>query len=1163
MSRIDLARNRILFFEWLGEYDVPDSVYILHECLLDFFCTVIDRLGIHEEQAFEQPGYIPRILNEAEIIKPYYITKNRALALQRYQDQEQEWADFFYECFFKPVAANFGVTKSDSRWTARSKFYYDSVEYAYDHPWSLFTSQFRFEHRQTTDLTQPTPNLTAYFPIFDTRTSRWPWTKWLKGVMVENFSRETLERLVKHGLHPSATGVFRDGLSPRNSICYPWFIVEHRKDGEQKDSECYCRAANDAAAALMMLRTLAKYSADTDMPPVVTMTTTGEIVRVWIAFFDGRHETYKMICAWKGFMTTIVDIVRLEAILENLHTWATRVLKPWISHCIDQWKSHHPADSILDSRCLNPEAEPFVSQKATVGNDIEDDEDTNDQQGPQRARLESRPRAGSDPFPRPNAAFRTNSVLALNNVLQNDTKNHQISPIQVQEPPGLRSDSVNNDDISTTTRASLGTQADLVPVPDPGLILGSAVSDEIMAEQETHDVRLQQKTMRSNVTGRRIRVKLPSSSADQCSWFEHPSKQATANESLSGSPKPAPASGEGVVPAMSYRDSLLSNKGPSTPPRRRPMKTGSTSAWKDFDPTASKNITSSMSLLAHADNSINDVVDSTNRGDLKHDPSGPGSLGVSSQVSAFNELRLEPLQSKHTDSTTSTETHRPAGETDTLTELYKPKSNPNNFSILAEEAGVASTYASTGRETLPLDIETFIAEAGIAPDDTVILDELRWELLHPKRPVDATTSTEAHRPNDETDTLMEHELCGKPFDDLQREKLKKNHNYFSILAEEGEVTSTAGFTDIEPPFQDIEAVTEGETETEPDDTAVTRLCHEDGIENRIEEDGNEKGNEEDGSEEKESEEDGNEQEEGEEDESQEDESDESMSEKDESEKDGSEEETSGEDTSEDDENKEDGIEEDNSEELPKPFLFTGQNPPPSEQLYERLESPREFKFEMRSSPKEPPARPGNDTSDARRSTTGSRASPAMLRAAGLMPPARRSLPARATINPYRRRPLNPRYLVYYEQRQETESQRHMADCSLGPEDDDRNQICRHLVPMPLGATKDSKGLSVYRFESLAGVNQVFVSADGLSVKDPKKLTCTCDHVSCAGKKAKNRYRIHDPVPYVTWFACLFAQTLLGEPLDHIVIRALQSGLGCVHSIICESLLIERGKSFYP
>lgn len=125
MSRTDLADNKIFFFEHPDDYEVPDSVSSLQETLLDFFCTVIDRLGIYHEDAFEQPSYLLPILqvfDERErtritaTIERYETIKQRALALQKRHDREREWVDFFYERFFDPLASIFDMTASDSRW---------------------------------------------------------------------------------------------------------------------------------------------------------------------------------------------------------------------------------------------------------------------------------------------------------------------------------------------------------------------------------------------------------------------------------------------------------------------------------------------------------------------------------------------------------------------------------------------------------------------------------------------------------------------------------------------------------------------------------------------------------------------------------------------------------------------------------------------------------------------------------------------------------------------------------------------------------------------------------------------------------------------------------------------------------------------------------------
>ncbi|KAJ4326145.1 hypothetical protein N0V84_003195 [Fusarium piperis] len=96
---------------------------------------------------------------------------------------------------------------------------------------------------------------------------------------------------------------------------------------------CYSRAANAGAAALKMLQNLSKHDSkfpdDTHIPPVVTLTTTHDV---------------EMQLIWSGSLTRMVDIFELRAILENCQTWATRVLRPWISRQIDLWKQQCPDD---------------------------------------------------------------------------------------------------------------------------------------------------------------------------------------------------------------------------------------------------------------------------------------------------------------------------------------------------------------------------------------------------------------------------------------------------------------------------------------------------------------------------------------------------------------------------------------------------------------------------------------------------------------------------------------------------------------------------------------------------------------------------------------------------------------------------------------------------
>jgi hypothetical protein len=130
----------------------------------------------------------------------------------------------------------------------------------------------------------------------------WQWTKSPKDSLVENFSRTNLERLAQHGLQPSSAGIFRQGratsIVPSDCVCFPWFIVEHKKSNN-KENQCYCQAANAGAAAVMMLQTLSQYATkkprDEHVPPVVTMTTVNKMVRIWIIYSCNNSEAFVRI----------------------------------------------------------------------------------------------------------------------------------------------------------------------------------------------------------------------------------------------------------------------------------------------------------------------------------------------------------------------------------------------------------------------------------------------------------------------------------------------------------------------------------------------------------------------------------------------------------------------------------------------------------------------------------------------------------------------------------------------------------------------------------------------------------------------------------------------------------------------------------------------------
>lgn len=169
--------------------------------------------------------------------------------------------------------------------------------------WNLF-AKGKGLRPETCELTEPKPDYVAYFPIYDFNkggriltSDRWNWPNNANESLVKNFLRSTLEHLATHGLQPSPAGIFqkqrRAKIEISDSLCYPWLVVEHKKDKVSMDKKiyCYCQAANAAQAVLKMHQILAQYAEGkandaTHIPPITTITTVGSDVKVWIAYVE-------------------------------------------------------------------------------------------------------------------------------------------------------------------------------------------------------------------------------------------------------------------------------------------------------------------------------------------------------------------------------------------------------------------------------------------------------------------------------------------------------------------------------------------------------------------------------------------------------------------------------------------------------------------------------------------------------------------------------------------------------------------------------------------------------------------------------------------------------------------------------------------------------------
>ncbi|RTE83124.1 hypothetical protein BHE90_002379 [Fusarium euwallaceae] len=373
MDRVRLAENGIFIEDGdEGCELLPPHVESLQDALLDFRRTIPDRFGCAEEEILkllDEEGINARdgipdddhaqIAADLELYAGIReLTRHLAEADQLHMDEysEDDWKVQFEELVLDQWVEDAQVCDGDTRQTARRKFYYDSFQQAKDRPWTLFGPNGS-EGTQG-DLPEPKPAWAAHFPVFVISPAENYQHSGLQHFasshsIVDNFSQVTLEHLAGHGLQPSATGVTKTGRRgaalSEEYVLFPWLIAEHMKDEYKGDAElCYSQAANAGAAALRMLQNLSghdmKFPDDTHIPPVVIITTRRDLVRVWIMHSAQSKGTSEMQVIWRGSMTRMVDIFELRAILENCHTWATRVLRPWISRQIDLWKQHCPDD---------------------------------------------------------------------------------------------------------------------------------------------------------------------------------------------------------------------------------------------------------------------------------------------------------------------------------------------------------------------------------------------------------------------------------------------------------------------------------------------------------------------------------------------------------------------------------------------------------------------------------------------------------------------------------------------------------------------------------------------------------------------------------------------------------------------------------------------------
>ncbi|KAH7322889.1 hypothetical protein B0I35DRAFT_426680 [Stachybotrys elegans] len=386
-SRFDLSQCGIFYDDHIPSADspFPRHAEILRASMLDFSCSILSidknsttpgqsRLEAAENN-WQRSGTDPAI-------KRAYGAWCKAVATHQGGYSEKVWQTELYNTwFFEPLKQAASQSPDSFRRYSRCNYYYDGFKTEGELPWTLFDG--REDKNDTSPLRQferakcPKPDYTCYLPIYHLdsephlpkvdHSEESHWHQSPNHPLVEQFSWTVLKGLRKYGLEPTTSKVFHKDPVEASLKCYPWLIVEHKKEYPEIDNSIretvYCQAANAAACAIKLNQLAARYAVSlTDaghVPPVPAITTVGAEVNVWIMHLATDFEAvyprqflrdtevrtcrkgYIMRPVWKGNMRQVEDVAKFQLILENIHTWAMRVFRPTISSYIDLWRNVH------------------------------------------------------------------------------------------------------------------------------------------------------------------------------------------------------------------------------------------------------------------------------------------------------------------------------------------------------------------------------------------------------------------------------------------------------------------------------------------------------------------------------------------------------------------------------------------------------------------------------------------------------------------------------------------------------------------------------------------------------------------------------------------------------------------------------------------------------
>ncbi|KLO95091.1 uncharacterized protein Y057_6682 [Fusarium fujikuroi] len=378
-NRYDLGQANIFYDEThplLSSFMLPPHVEEVKRCLTDFSCLINEKKESFSKISKDMAEYLEQGPNSDRTCKAAEMIQHEVVSKVGGGYEENVWRGIFEKHFFDPLTDSLSTSKEDSRRVSRNNYYYDQVIRSSDQIWTLFEPDKKATTTRLRPVKSPKPDQVFFLPIYhhhnntglpkvvDPKARQWNHAGDSRAM--EPFTWWTLQRLNKVGLEPSPFRIFDKSPLGANLRCYPWLIVEHKREKDQNEAlerVVICQAANAAACAISLVQQTAQYAVrlprHAHIPPIPAITTIGSSVTVWLMYFAEdfdapcsrrdtdevltrrRNEGYVMRAIWKGDVKNHTDIIAFQMIIDNAHTWATRVFKPTVASYIQQWKHIH------------------------------------------------------------------------------------------------------------------------------------------------------------------------------------------------------------------------------------------------------------------------------------------------------------------------------------------------------------------------------------------------------------------------------------------------------------------------------------------------------------------------------------------------------------------------------------------------------------------------------------------------------------------------------------------------------------------------------------------------------------------------------------------------------------------------------------------------------